>query len=107
VAPLTADQLNAGVVVPIDPPGDSKVATPGAGGAKVTVNTAFAVLLDGSCAVIVTTVVPAWSDSTAIDHAVVPVATPLPPRSVVQLTRVTPTLSLAVPLSASGLLVAV
>ncbi len=36
-----------------------------------------------------------------------PVATPLPPRLVVQLTCVTPTLSLAVPLTASVALVAV
>ncbi len=73
----------------------------------MTVSVALAVLFAASRAVTVTTVVPAPSGTAAIVHAVVPVATPLPPRSVVQLTCVTPTLSLAVPLTSSVLLVAV
>ncbi len=73
----------------------------------MTVSVALAVLFAASRAVTVTTVVPAPSGTAAIVHAVVPVATPLPPRFVVQLTCVTPTSSLAVPLTSSVLLVAV
>jgi hypothetical protein len=58
-------------------------------------------LFDASRAVTVMTVVPPSSGTDAIDHAVVPAATPLAPRSVAQLTCVTPTLSPALPLSAS------
>jgi hypothetical protein len=46
-------------------------------------------------------VVPDGIGTDAIDHDDVPVATPLPPRLVDQLTWVTPTLSLAVPPTAS------
>ena len=73
----------------------------------MTVKVALAVLFAASRAVTVITVVPAPSGTAAIDHAVVPVAIPLAPPLVVQLTCVTPTLSLAVPLTASVALVAV
>ena len=54
-------------------------------------------------AVTVTTFVPGWSTMPPTDQAVVPVAVPLPPRSLLQATCVTPTLSDAVPPMASGL----
>jgi hypothetical protein len=67
----------------------------------------FAVLFAASRAVTVITVVPAPSGTMGIDHEVVPFAVPLAPRSVVQVTCVTPTLSAAVPPTVSVSLTAV
>ena len=97
---LTAVQLKLGVVVAIDPLGVTRVAAPG-GVLLVIVSVPLAVLFAASRAVTVMTVVPSGTGTAAIVHAVVPVATPLAPRSVVQLTCVTPTLSLAVPARAT------
>ena len=47
------------------------------------------------------TLAPDRSATAAIDQAVVPEAVPLPPRSLIQVTWVTPTSSLAVPLTAT------
>src|SRR6185503_8178390 len=94
---MTAAHVKVGVAVPIVPVGEMSVAP--AGGKNVTVSVPFTVLLAASRAVTVITVVPAPSGTLAIDQAVVPVATPLAPRLVVQLTCVTPMLSLAVPLT--------
>ena len=75
------------------------VAAPG-GGLYVTVRLSVTVLFAASRAVTVITVVPEATGTEATDHDVVPVAVPLPPRLVLQVTCVTPTLSEAVPLSA-------
>ena len=58
-----------------------------------------AVLPAASRAVTVSTFDPDWSAIPLADQLVVPVAVPLPPRLFVQVTRVTPTLSDAVPWS--------
>jgi hypothetical protein len=81
--------------------------TVGAVASRLTVSVSVDVLLAASRAVMVMIVVPDGMDTDAIVHDVVPVATPLPPRLVVQLTCVTPTLSLAVPATASVEVVAV
>jgi hypothetical protein len=108
VALLTAVQLKLGVLVAIVPVGASSGAAPGADTTlKVTVRMAFVALLAASRAVTVTIVVPAATGTDAIDHELVPVAVPLAPRSVDHVTCVTPTLSLAVPLTAMVPLVAV
>jgi hypothetical protein len=99
VAPLTAVQLNVGVAEVLLPLGPSKVAAPGAT-RYVTVRVALLVFPAASRAVTVMTVVPDPSGTDAIDHPVTPAAVPLAPRSVLQLTWVTPTLSDAVPLTA-------
>ncbi len=72
----------------------------------MTVSVALAVLFSASRATTVTTVTPSSSGTAPIVHAFVPVATPLLPRSVDQVTCVTATLSLAVPLIASAVLLA-
>ena len=53
------------------------------------------------------TLAPVCSAMPETDQAVVPVAVPEPPRSLVQVTWVTPTLSAAVPPSARGVVLAV
>jgi hypothetical protein len=68
----------------------------------VTVSVELAVLFAASRATTVITVAPIPNGTPAIDHAVVPVATPLAPRSVDQLTCVTATSSLADPLTVRG-----
>jgi hypothetical protein len=98
-----AAHVKLGVAVAMVPVGAINVAA--VGGKYVTVSVAFAVLFAASCAVMVITVVPPPSVMPVIDHAVVPVATPVAPRLVVHVTSVTPTLSLAVPLTASVSLV--
>ena len=60
-----------------------------------------------SRAVTVTVFAPACSAIPLADQLVVPLAVPAPPRLFAHLTCVTPTLSLAVPLSAIGLVLAV
>src|SRR5262245_3541819 len=59
-------------------------------------------LFAASRAVTVTTFAPACSAIPLADQLVVPVAVPEPPRSFTHVTCVTPTLSLEVPLSVSG-----
>src|SRR3989304_6296055 len=71
---------------------------------KVTVRKAVPVLPAASRAVTVSTLVPGRSAMPPADQVAVPVAVPLPPRSLVQVTWVTPTLSAAVPPSASEVL---
>ena len=61
----------------------------------MTVSVTLAVLLAASRATTVTTVTPFASSSSSMAHVLVPVATPLPPRSVTA-ACVTATLSLAV-----------
>jgi len=68
----------------------------------VTVSAAVAVFPAASRAVTVSTFEPARSVMFGMLHDVVPVAVPLPPRLLTQVTCVTPTLSLAVQPSASG-----
>jgi hypothetical protein len=103
---LTAVQLKLGVAVAIVPVGVSRVAAPGGRLLYVTVSIALVVLLAASRAVTVMTVVPVANGTAAIDQAVVPAATPLAPPLVDQLTCVTPTLSPAMPLTASDALAA-
>src|SRR5690348_8998676 len=74
-------------------------------GVYVTVNVAVPALLAASFAVTVSTFVPDCSTIPLTDQLVVPVAVPLPPRSLLQLTCVTPTLSEALPPIVKGLLV--
>jgi len=69
----------------------------------VPVSTSVAVLPAASRAVTVTTLAPACNTIPAAVQAVVPVAVPLPPRSLLHVTCVTPTLSAAVPPTVSGL----
>ena len=69
----------------------------------VTVRVAVAFRFEASHEVTVITLTPAASSIPLIDQLVVPVATPLPQRSQVQLTCVTPRLSKAVPLMFSVL----
>src|SRR3990172_7350500 len=64
---------------------------------KVTVRVAVAVFPAPSRAVTVRTFAPGWRAMALADQVVVPVAVPLPPRSLDQLTWVTPTSSAAVP----------
>src|SRR3990170_4332052 len=70
----------------------------------VTVRVAVPVLPAASRAVTVRTFAPGRSAIALADQDVVPVAVPLPPRSLVQVTWVTPTSSAAVPPSASEVL---
>src|SRR5689334_11739051 len=72
------------------------------GGVYVTVSVAVATLFAASRAVTVTTFVPGCRTTPPTDHADVPVAVPEPPRSLVPVTCVTPTLSAAVPLTLNG-----
>ncbi len=65
------------------------------------------VLPAASRAVTVSTFCPLCSTIPLTDQLVVPVAVPLPPRSLLQVTCVTATLSEAVPPSASGVALAV
>jgi hypothetical protein len=64
----------------------------------VTVNASDDVLPAASRAVTVSTLLPVWS-AIGVVHDAVPDVVPLPPRLLTQVTCVTPTLSLAVPLS--------
>ncbi len=105
VAPLTAAQVKLGVACATAPLGATRVAGPG-GAVRVTVSVALAVLFAASRATTVITVTPAPSGMALIVHAVVPAATPLASRSVDQVTSVTATLSLAVPLITSVSLLA-
>jgi hypothetical protein len=66
--------------------------------ATVTVSASDDVLPAASRAVTVSTLLPVWS-AIGVVHDVVPDVVPLPPRLLTQVTCVTPTLSLAVPLS--------
>src|SRR5688572_7046329 len=78
------------------------MATTGASLSVIVAVTLLVVLLPAaSCAVMAITFAPGFSEMPATDHAVVPVAVPLPPRSLTQVTCVTPTSSLAVPLADS------
>ena len=70
----------------------------------MTVRVAVPGLLAASLAVTVITLDPLWRAIPATDQFAVPVAVPLPPRLLDQLTCVTPTLSEAVPLTLSVLL---
>ena len=72
------------------------------GGVYVTVNVAVPVLFAPSRAVTVNTFVPACSTMPLAVQLVVPVAVPFPPRSFAHVTWLTPTLSLAVPPTVSG-----
>ena len=74
-------------------------------GVYVTVNVAVPALLAASFAVTVRTLVPDCRTIPLTDQLVAPLAVPLPPRLLLQVTCVTPTLSDAVPPSTSGLLV--
>jgi hypothetical protein len=74
------------------------------GSSYVTVRVAAPVLPAASWAVTVRTLVPGWRGIPLTVQFVVPLAVPLPPRSFVQLTWVTPTLSAAVPARLRGLL---
>jgi len=74
---------------------------------RVAVSVAAAVLPAASRAVTVTTLAPGCRAIPLAVQLVVPTAVPLPPRSFVHVTWVTPTLSDAVPPSAIGELVAV
>ncbi len=65
--------------------------------------TSVAVLPAASRAVTVSTFAPACSAIPLAVHAVVPAAVPLPPRSLLHETCVTPTASAAVPPTVSGL----
>jgi hypothetical protein len=67
---------------------------------RVTVNVSVLVLPAASRAVIVRTFDPDWREIELTDQFVVPLAVPLPPRLLDQVTWVTPTLSDAVPCSA-------
>src|ERR1043165_2163407 len=77
------------------------IATVGTIASDVTVSTAVPTLPAASCAVTVTTFAPGCRAIPLVDQLVVPVAVPLPPRSLTHVTWVTPTLSLALPLTAS------
>src|SRR4029453_8575850 len=79
------------------------MASVGSVGSKLTVMLRLPVVPAASRAVTVSTLAPGWSTIPAPDQLVVPVAVPLPPRSLLHVTWVTPTLSVAVPASASGL----
>jgi hypothetical protein len=68
---------------------------------SVTVSTSVEVLPATSRAVTVRTLLPPCNVIEFTLHEVVPVAVPLPPRLLTQLTCVTPPASLAVPLSDS------
>lgn len=71
---------------------------PSAGRLYVTVSAAFPLLPAASCAVTVIKFVPPCKATPVMFHAVVPLAVPPPPPLLLQVTCVTPTLSLAVPL---------
>jgi len=75
------------------------------GAVYVTVRTSVPTFPAASRAVTVITLFPTCRPTTGTFQFVVPVAVPLPPRSVTQLTELTPTLSEAVP--PSGMLVVV
>src|SRR5690242_8501892 len=79
------------------------MATVGAVASYVTVSAAVPVLPAASLAVTVSTLAPGCRAMPLTDHGPVPVAVPLPPRSLLHVTWVTPTSSLALPPSASGL----
>src|SRR3972149_4854214 len=68
---------------------------------KVTVRVLLLLFPAASHAVTVRRLVPGRSAMPLADQVVVPVAVPLPPRSFIQVTWVTPTLSDAVPLRVS------
>ncbi len=74
------------------------------GGVYVTVRVSVAVFPAASRAVTVRRFVPAWRTIPLTVQLVVPLAVPLPPRSFVHVTWVTPTLSEAAPPRPSGLL---
>src|SRR5882724_9850103 len=78
------------------------IATVGGVGSYVTVKVAVAGFCAASFAVIVMTFAPASSGMLAAVQLVVPVAGPFPPRSFAHVTWLTPTLSLAVPPTVSG-----
>ncbi len=69
--------------------------------------TPLPVLPAASRAVTVSTLIPVCSTMPLADQVVVPAAVPLPPRSLLHVTCVTPTLSAAVPVTVSGVVVAV
>src|SRR5438874_471508 len=83
------------------------IATVGGVVSTVTVRVAVPVLPAASCAVTVSTFVPACSAIPLAVQLVVPVAVPLPPRLFTHLTCVTPMLSAAVPASVSVVLLVV
>src|SRR3990172_2154189 len=68
-----------------------------------TVSVVVPVFPAASRAVTVSTLVPGWRGIPLADQVAVPLAVPLPPRSFVQVTRVTPMLSVVVPPRPSGL----
>jgi hypothetical protein len=73
----------------------------------VTVNVSVRVLPAASRAVIVMTLDPPSSVIPLALHEVVPIAVPLPPRSLAHVTCVTPTASLAVPPTVNGVVLVV
>jgi hypothetical protein len=102
--PLTVSVLAFVRYVPL--PVGLVIATVGdvtSGAVYVTVSVAVFTLFAASFAVTVTTFVPGCSATVLTDQLVVPLAVPDPPRSFAHVTCVTPTLSLAVPLTAIGL----
>ena len=88
----------------VAPPAGAVIETVGALVSYVTVSVLVPGLPAASFAVTVTTFVPGCRTIPLADQLVVPVAVPLPPRSLAQVTCVTPTLSAAVPPTVSGLL---
>src|SRR5436190_1247306 len=107
VTPKTSDAVPpsvsvAAVVVSVSAAVGAVIAIDGAtASVSVMVRTSVATLPAASLAVTVMTLAPGCKETLATDHAVVPVATPLPPLSLDQLTCDTPNASLAVPPSAS------
>jgi hypothetical protein len=96
VAEVTADDdVDDTIIVTLDPA--AVVVVEGSFASDVTVITAAAVLPAASLAVTVMTVVPGRSAIAGVLHVLVPAAVPEAPRSVAQMTCVTPTLSVAVP----------
>src|SRR5512138_739848 len=81
--------------------------TLGGVGSYVTVKLSVPVFPAASRAVTVSTLLPDCNAIPLTDQLVVPVAVPLPPRLLLHVTCVTPTLSAAVPPSVIGLVVAV
>src|SRR6185436_18517910 len=69
------------------------------GGREVTISVSLLLLFAASRAVTVRTFVPSCSETAGTLQLVVPLAMPLPPRSLLQVTWTTPTLSVAAPVS--------
>jgi hypothetical protein len=97
--------MPAGLLVTVPAPAPVLALVSGTFGVNVTVRLRLTLLPAASRAVTVSVFVPGCRAIPLADQLVVPVAVPLPPALVVQDTWVTPTLSEAVPLSASELVV--